>query len=118
LKPATTPSPAGATATTIGGTWALSVSTDVPEQAEVSITLTLEQQGERVSGSIQGPLGSNPIANASLGAGGEIRFTVPVTIAGQTNEATFNGTVAGNAMRGTVQIVGRTPGSFTGTRPQ
>ncbi|MGI8564991.1 MAG: amidohydrolase family protein [Pyrinomonadaceae bacterium] len=118
LKPATTPSPAGATATTIGGTWALSVSTDVPEQAEVSITLTLEQQGERVSGSIQGPLGSNPIANASLGAGGEIRFTVPVTIAGQTNEATFNGTVAGNAMRGTVQIVGRTPGSFSGTRPQ
>ncbi len=118
LKPATTPSPAGVAATTIGGTWALSVSTGVPEQAEVSITLTLEQQGERVSGSIQGPLGSNPIANASLGAGGEIRFTVPVTIAGQTNEATFNGTVAGNAMRGTVQIVGRTPGSFTGTRPQ
>jgi hypothetical protein len=124
LKPATTTLSAGAAAaavmatTTIVGTWTLSVSTGVPEQAEVSITLTLEQQGERLSGSIRGPLGSNPIANASLGAGGEIRFTVPVTLAGQTNEATFNGTVAGNVMRGTVQIVGRSPGSFTGTRPE
>ncbi|HVF86359.1 MAG TPA: amidohydrolase family protein [Pyrinomonadaceae bacterium] len=118
LKPVTTPSAAGVAATTIGGTWTLNVNTGVPEQAEVSITLALEQQGERLSGSIQGALGSNPIANASLAPGGEVRFTVPVTIAGQTNEATFNGTVAGNAMRGTVQIVGRSPGSFTGTRPQ
>ncbi|HVF26966.1 MAG TPA: amidohydrolase family protein [Pyrinomonadaceae bacterium] len=122
LKPAASTPPAGAGATaattSIGGMWTLSVSTGVPEQAEVTITLTLEQQGELVSGSIQGQLGSNPIANASLAPGGEVRFTVPVTIAGQTNEATFNGIVAGNAMRGTVQIVGRSPGSFTGTRPQ
>lgn len=121
LRP--TPAPgagaaAAAATTTLGGAWTLSVNTGIPEQVEVSITLTVEQQGERLSGSIQGPLGSNPIANASLGAGGELRFTVPVTVAGQTSEATFDGTVAGNEMRGTVQIVGRQPGSFTGTRPQ
>jgi imidazolonepropionase-like amidohydrolase len=101
---------AGANAT---GTWTLNVNLG---EGDVSATLTLEQQGGRLSGSIQGGLGSAEIANASISTTGEIRFTAPLTIGGQTTEATFTGTISGNEMRGTVQIVGGSPGSFTGTR--
>jgi cytoskeletal protein CcmA (bactofilin family) len=83
---------------------------------EVPITLSLQQQGERVTGSIQGQLGSSQITNASISASGEIRFAVPVQIGGQTRQANFTGTISGNQMRGTVQIVGRNPGTFTGKR--
>ncbi|MCA1605459.1 MAG: hypothetical protein LC775_08320, partial [Acidobacteria bacterium] len=53
---------------------------------------------------------------ASAVSSGDIRFTVPATFEGQTAEATFAGRITGNAMQGTVNVVGRAPGSFTGTR--
>jgi imidazolonepropionase-like amidohydrolase len=105
------PSAQGAQAT---GNWTLNVNLG---EGDVAVTLNLEQQGERLSGSISGALGSEQIANASAGASGDIRFTVPVNIGGQTTEATFTGTITGNEMRGTVQVTGRSPGSFSGTRP-
>ncbi|MBD0372749.1 MAG: amidohydrolase family protein [Pyrinomonadaceae bacterium] len=111
LRPVTPTAPGGANA---GGTWTLNINLG---EGDVASTLTLEQQGGRLSGSISGALGSAEIANASVGAGGEIRFTAPLTIGGQTTEATFTGTISGNEMRGTVQVEGRSPGSFTGTRP-
>jgi hypothetical protein len=77
----------------------------------------LQQEGENLRGSIQGALGSAQIANASISPNGELRFTAPVTIGGESAEATFTGTITGNQMRGTVQAVGRSPGTFTGTRP-
>jgi imidazolonepropionase-like amidohydrolase len=113
LRPVAPPASAGGTSA--GGTWTLNINLG---EGDVASTLTLEQQGGQLSGSIQGALGSAEIANASSGAGGEIRFTARLTIGGQTTEATFTGTITGNEMRGTVQIVGRSPGSFTGTRPQ
>jgi hypothetical protein len=96
------------------GAWALAVDLG---QGELAVTLTLQQEGERLRGSMQGALGSVDIANASVGPAGEIRFTMPVTLEGQTTEATFTGTITGNEMRGAVNITGRTPGSFTGRRP-
>jgi imidazolonepropionase-like amidohydrolase len=96
------------------GTWALSVDLGEGPQA---VTLTLQQEGERLRGSLQGALGSAQIANASIGAGGDIRFTAPVNVGGLTTEATFTGTITANEMRGSVAVVGRSPGSFTGTRP-
>ncbi|HEY6190649.1 MAG TPA: amidohydrolase family protein [Pyrinomonadaceae bacterium] len=110
LKPVTATG-AGTIAT---GTWSLSV--DLGEGAQ-SVSLTLQQEGETLRGSIQGALGSAQIANASVGASGDIRFTAPVNVGGLTTEATFTGTITGNEMRGTVTVVGRSPGSFTGTRP-
>jgi hypothetical protein len=66
---------------------------------------------------MQGALGTVDIANASVGPAGEIRFTAPITLEGQTTEATFTGTITGNEMKGAVNITGRAPGSFTGRRP-
>lgn len=110
LKPVTA-SGASAIAT---GTWTLSV--DLGEGAQ-SVTLVLQQEGESLRGSMQGALGSAQIANASVGAGGDIRLSAPVNVGGLTTEATFTGTITGNEMRGTVTVVGRAPGTFTGSRP-
>ncbi|MDQ2855700.1 MAG: amidohydrolase family protein, partial [Acidobacteriota bacterium] len=110
LHPVTPASGAGVAT----GTWTLSVNLG---GGDISVTLVLQQEGERLRGSIQGGLGTGEISNASIDSGGEIRFTVSATLAGQTTtEANFNGKISGNEMKGTVNIVGRTPGSFTGTR--
>ncbi|HEY0375741.1 MAG TPA: amidohydrolase family protein [Pyrinomonadaceae bacterium] len=105
--PAAAPAPAP-------GTWTLNVQLG---EGEHSVTLVLQQEGETLRGSIQGALGTAEIANASVSPAGELRFTVRVTLGGQTTEATFTGTISGNAMRGTVQAVGQSPGTFTGTKP-
>jgi len=76
----------------------------------------LQQEGERLTGSIAGPLGTGEISNASAAAG-EVRFTATVNVEGQSKEATFTGRLANNEIRGTVTIVGMAPGTFTATKP-
>ncbi|MCA1575250.1 MAG: hypothetical protein LC770_12100, partial [Acidobacteria bacterium] len=93
--------------------WTLNVNLG---SGDIAVSLVLQQEGERLRGSMQGGLGSSEIANASTGAGGDLRFTVPATFEGQTVEATFAGKITGNEMQGTVNVVGRAPGSFTGMK--
>jgi imidazolonepropionase-like amidohydrolase len=107
------PAPAEDGSVSAAGTWSLNVDLG---RGNIAATLTVLQEGEQLRGSMQGSLGSAEIANGSLSASGEVRFTVPVTVEGQTMEATFAGTIVGNEIRGTVTIEGRAPGSFTGTR--
>jgi imidazolonepropionase-like amidohydrolase len=117
LKPAATTAvaPGTAAATPASGTWTLNVNLG---EGDTIVTLMLQQEGEQLRGSIQGALGSGQISSASIGQSGDVRFTVPINIGGLTTEAAFAGTIGGNEMRGTVQVVGRAPGSFTGTRPK
>jgi imidazolonepropionase-like amidohydrolase len=96
------------------GAWTVTVT--FPE-GDRTLTLNLTQEGERLRGSIQGSLGANDISNASLGANGDLRFTVPVTLRETSEEANFSGSLTGNVMRGSVQIVGHPNGTFVGTRP-
>ena len=96
------------------GTWTV---TGTFAEGERTFTLNLQQDGERLRGTMQGSLGSADVNNGSIGANGDVRFTVPVTLGGTSEEATFTGTLTGNLMRGTVQIVGRPNGTFVGTRP-
>jgi hypothetical protein len=102
------------------GTWTLNVNLGGSgnERQELSATLTLQQQGDRLTGSLQGQLGSGNVASGTV-TGSDINFTVPVTLpapASQTTDAIFTGTITGNQMSGTVQVVGRGPGTFTATR--
>lgn len=106
------PADAGAGAG-ITGQWTI---TATFAEGDRTITLNLRQEGEQLRGSIQGAAGSADISSGTI-AGGELRFTVPVTLGQTTEEATFTGTVTGNAMRGTIQIVGQPNGTFIGTRP-
>jgi hypothetical protein len=115
LRPPTPPSPSGSDVRpSLTGTWTLNVNFG---QEEATATLNLQQEGESVRGTLQGPFGSRDIANGSLSAAGEVKFTVPVDVGGQTREATFTGTLAGNEIHGAVNIEGRAPGTFTATRP-
>jgi imidazolonepropionase-like amidohydrolase len=97
----------------LSGTWTANVSLGGGDRV---ITLTLQQEGERLSGSIAGPLGAGEISNASASNTGEVKFTVSVNVEGQTKEATFTGRLANNEIRGNVAIVGSAPGTFTATR--
>ena len=97
----------------LSGTWDVNINLG---QIDRSITLNLRQEGDRLTGSISGPLGAGEISNASVTSAGEVRFTVPVNVEGQTSEATFTGTLANNEIRGSVTIVGSSPGTFTATR--
>src|SRR5258705_10145496 len=112
LKTTTSPGP-GPTASNLSGTWTLNINLG---QGDTGASLNLQQEGERLRGSIQGSLGSAEIANSSITATGEVRFTAVLTIEGQTREVTFAGNVAGNEIRGSVTIEGRAPGSFTAIR--
>jgi len=108
-----TPAADAGTANAASGTWTI---TATFAEGDRTITLNLRQEGEQLRGGIQGALGSGEIGNGSL-SGGELKFTVPVTLGQTSEEATFIGTLTGNVMRGSVQIVGHPNGTFVGTRP-
>jgi imidazolonepropionase-like amidohydrolase len=108
LRPAQTSGGPGRSNLT--GAWTLNVNLG----EEKTISLNLRQEGDRLTGSIQGSLGSGEISNASVG--NDVRFTVVLNIEGQTKEATFVGTLSGNEIRGAVTMEGRAPGTFAATR--
>jgi imidazolonepropionase-like amidohydrolase len=97
----------------VSGAWSLNINLG---QTERTASLTLQQEGDRLTGSIAGSLGPGEISNASTTPAGEVRFTAQINIEGQTKEATFTGTLSGNEIRGAVTVVGSAPGSFTATR--
>ncbi len=109
------PATPGAPALTAAGQWTVTASIDGVDHA---VTFTLRQEGERLTGSLQGPLGVGELTNGSIGADGAFRFTVPVTLKDATEEAVFGGTLEGNAIRGRIAITGHPPGQFNGTRPE
>jgi imidazolonepropionase-like amidohydrolase len=111
------PGPGGAPAAQaagVGGMWNVSLSF---EGQDHQITILLQQDGERMRGGIQGPLGTAQISNGSIGADGDLQFTVPVTLTGTTEEAVFAGRLDGTTIRGTVTVVGHPAGTFVGQRP-
>ena len=113
LRPATPAGGGGPGRNGLSGAWSVTVNLGSDERV---ITLNLQQEGDRLSGAIAGPLGAGEISNGSSSAG-EVRFTVALNVEGQTKEATFTGRLANNEIRGSVAIVGGTPGTFTATRP-
>lgn len=97
-----------------GGTWTITVTTD---EGEKPVTLTLQQVGGELRGTVQGSLGSSQISNGSIGAGGDLQFTATLTMGSGTEEGRFSGTIEGNLMRGTVSVVGHPQSTFIGTKP-
>ncbi len=104
----------GRAAATLSGTWTVTVGL---EGADYTVTMALTQQGDKLTGSMQGALGVAEISHGEVGADGEFRFTAPVTVKEGTEEAVFVGNLTGNAVRGGVSIVGHALGRFSGTRP-
>ncbi len=96
------------------GTWTITITTD---EGEKPVTLTLQQVGDQLRGTVQGSLGSSQISNGSIGPAGDVQFTASLTMGSGTEEGRFSGTVEGNLMRGTVSVVGHPQSTFVGTKP-
>lgn len=106
--------PANAAASLASGTWTITITTD---EGEKPVTLTLQQAGEQLRGTIQGSLGSSQISNGSAGPAGDVQFTASLTMQAGTEEGRFSGTIDGSLIRGTVAIVGHPQATFVGTKP-
>ena len=82
----------------VSGTWELSV--DFQGQ-QLPVTLTLEQNGERLSGKIQTALGSGKIEDGSV-KGDRVAATAKTEIQGQSVDFSISGSVKGDSMTGTL----------------
>ena len=108
--PARTPPAAG---TNLSGTWTLAVAAG---GSTIPGTLTLRQEGGRLSGTLESAFGKTELTDGSASAEG-FRFTASAVVEGRTVEINVAGTVSGNQINGTVTSeIGAT--TFTGTRPQ
>lgn len=106
---ATTP-PQSATAN-VGGSYAITI--EIPGQATPA-TLVLTQQGEILTGSIQGQFGNAPLKNGKVTAEG-FTFSATVEFGGTTIDLDASGRVTGNQIGGTITTPqGAIP--FSGTK--
>jgi hypothetical protein len=96
------------------GNWELVVRSP---QGDISVRLTLQRDGERITGTLAGPMGSFPIGNGSV-SGNQLRLPVSLQFGGDTVEATIVGTIEGDSMRGTITMGALGSFEFTGTRPR
>jgi hypothetical protein len=109
------PTSGNANASIAAGTWQVTVTLD---EGEKPVTLTMQQVGEQLRGTIQGSLGNSQISDGSIGSAGDVQFRTTITMDAGTEEARFSGTISGNVIRGTVAIVGHPQGTFIGTKPE
>lgn len=99
--------PAGVT-----GTWKITVETPNGTRER---TLVLKQEGQKLTGTVTGPMDQViPIEEASV-KGKELRFSVSFNRNGNTVKRTYAATLDGDILKGTVEGGGNTA-SFTGRR--
>ncbi|MFI5233196.1 MAG: amidohydrolase family protein [Gemmatimonadales bacterium] len=106
----------GAAAATATGNWNVVATLD---GADHPISVSLQQDGVRLTGTYQGALGAGEVTNGTIGADGNFRFTASLIVGNLSEECTFSGSLQGNGISGTINVVGEptTPGKFVGTRP-
>jgi hypothetical protein len=87
--------------TNIGGAWQLSwQGRDGSQQA----TMQIQQDGSKLSGTLQGPRGSSPLTGSV--DGNNVSFNVQMPGRRSTTTLAFTGTIDGNKMSGTLQPQG------------
>jgi zinc protease len=95
------------------GTW--TVSLDFQGQS-VPVTITIEQTGETVTGTLDTMLGSGKISDGRV-SGSKLRATSSVEIQGQNVEFALSATVEGDSIQGEINTpMVPTPLSFAGAR--
>lgn len=106
----------GAAAASATGNWNVVATLD---GADHPISVSLQQDGVRLTGTYQGSLGAGEVTNGTIGADGNFRFTASLIVGNLSEECTFSGSLQGNGISGTISVVGEptTPGKFVGTRP-
>ena len=87
-----------AEAAAVSGTWKLSLNF---QGQQVPVTLTLEQNGEKVSGTIETVLGSGSIDDGAV-KGKKVTATARTEIQGESIDFLISGSVDGDTMSGTL----------------
>ena len=106
--------PAAAAAVDPSGEWSLVIRSP---QGETSTTLTLRREGQEITGTFAGPMGSYPIRNARM-SGNQLTFSMSVQMGSDTVDATATGTIEGDSMRGVISLAALGQFEFTGSRPR
>ncbi|HYP28684.1 MAG TPA: amidohydrolase family protein [Blastocatellia bacterium] len=106
--------PPSAAAVDPSGEWAVVIR--MP-QGDMNATLSLRREGQQIVGTFAGPSGDFPIRNARIN-GNQLTFSISLQVGGDTVEATTNGTIEGNSIRGTISLSAMGQVEFTGSRPR
>ncbi len=96
------PKEAKPSALNIGGKWKATVAAPT---GEMQLTMEIQQEETRVSGSISSDLGKMEISDGLL-SGNELTFIVTATIIGENVEMTFSGTAERDSIKGTISFIG------------
>jgi hypothetical protein len=100
---------AQAAKTDVTGKWTFNVETGAGSGTP---TITLKQDGEKLTGHYSGQLGEADLAGTVKGQNVEFKFTVDVQ--GQTLNCVYTGAIEGkDAMKGKVDLIGLGEGTFT-----
>jgi hypothetical protein len=97
--------------TDVTGTWDLTVET---QQGTANPSVTLQQSGEKLSGTYRGRLGDSKVEGTLRG--NDIQFSVTLRFQDQPLVITYTGTADRDSMRGTVQFGDRGSGTWSGKR--
>ena len=100
-----------ALAADVAGTWNLTVKMSAGTGAP---TLVLVQNGENLTGTYTGRMGTSPIKGTLKGNAIEFSFTVSGPMG--SGDVTYKGTVDGASMSGTVNLGPMGDGTFTGAK--
>lgn len=94
----------------VTGTWAFQVETS---GGSGTPTMTLKQDGEKLTGHYSGQLGEAPLTGTVKG--NAVEFTIDVKLDNNTVQVVYTGTAEKDSMKGTVKL-GDFDGTFTAKR--
>ena len=97
--------------TNITGKWVLDVQTDAGRGTP---TITLKQDGEKLTGRYSGQLGEADLTGTIKG--NDFTFAFSGDMQGQQFTVTYKGTVDKDTMKGTLDLAGMATGTFTGKK--
>lgn len=97
--------------TNLTGKWVLDVQTDAGSGTP---TVTLKQDGDKLSGHYSGQLGEAELTGSVKGS--DFSFSFSGDLQGQAFKVTYNGTATKDTMKGTLDLGGMASGTFTGKK--
>ena len=97
--------------TDVTGEWTMTSNT---EQGSSSAALTLNQDGEKLTGSMVSPMGTLEFEGTITG--NKLEIVIEFDAGGQFIEIAFEGTVDGDEMTGTLDLAGYGGGDWTAKR--
>jgi hypothetical protein len=97
--------------TDVTGTWDLTVET---REGTAHPSITLKQEGEKITGTYQGRMGKSNLEG--IVKGDDIRFAVTLKFQDVTYTVTYAGTIDGDTMKGTARFGDAGSGAWSAKR--